>query len=199
MPTTRRSSRIADLRARIVVRRRARAEAAADAEQEALLLEENGHKVCGDALPRKTPQRAHRVQRESGLQTGEIARAMTADERAASASAANRRAWPPTEAARLRRDMAMAESYATEADLRNAFGERIDLIEESLKASQLGVIGLRQTAWSSLLGQAGDLELSRQAGPAALAPTSTRSMRNWRSRCASPSSNASIARRWTTS
>ena len=30
----------------------------------------------------------------------------------------------------MRRDMAMVESYATEADLRRAYGERIDLLDD---------------------------------------------------------------------
>ena len=78
------------------------------------------------------------------------------------------------EAARQRRDMAMVESYATEADLRRAYGERISLLDDSLKASQLDVANLRQSL-VSLLDQASDLELSGKPVPAgAASPTSAR-------------------------
>jgi hypothetical protein len=53
----------------------------------------------------------------------------------------------------------MAESYATEEDLRKSFSERILLLEESLKASELGVVGLRQSL-VALLRQAGEAELA---------------------------------------
>src|SRR3546814_14552680 len=52
----------------------------------------------------------------------------------------------------------MVESYATEDDLRRAYGERITLVEESLKTSRLGLVNLRQSLLS-LLRQAADLEL----------------------------------------
>src|SRR3546814_19708659 len=58
----------------------------------------------------------------------------------------------------MRRDLAMVESYATEDDLRRAYGERITLVEESLKTSRLGLVNLRQSLLS-LLRQAADLEL----------------------------------------
>src|SRR3546814_14394058 len=52
----------------------------------------------------------------------------------------------------------MVESYATEDDLRRAYGERITLVEESLKTSRLGLVNLRQSLLS-LLRRAADLEL----------------------------------------
>jgi hypothetical protein len=47
---------------------------------------------------------------------------------------------------------------ATEDDLRRAYGERITLVEESLKTSRLGLANLRQSLLS-LLRKAADLEL----------------------------------------
>src|SRR3546814_14383656 len=58
----------------------------------------------------------------------------------------------------MRRDLAMVESYATEDDLRRAYGERITLVEESLKTSRLGLVNLRQSLLS-MLRRAADLEL----------------------------------------
>jgi hypothetical protein len=61
----------------------------------------------------------------------------------------------------------MVESYDSEADLRDAYGERISLIEASLKTSQLDEATLRHSI-VGLLGQAGDLELSGKPVPPAL-------------------------------
>jgi hypothetical protein len=127
--------------------------------------DDHGHKVCGDALPPEAAASARSEISASGLHTNEVARALTADERAAAAVAAREaELQAQTEAARQRRDMAMAESYATETDLRNAFQERIDLLDETLKASQLGVSGLRQSLLG-LLRQAGELELAGKPVP----------------------------------
>ena len=69
-----------------------------------------------------------------------------------------------------RRDRAMAESYATEEDLRRAFGERIGVMDETIKASQLGVEGppaepdqpARPGRRERTVGQAGAEEGQRQ-------------------------------------
>jgi hypothetical protein len=130
---------------------------------------EHGHKVCGDALPPEAAESARtEISEKSGRQTGQVARALTAEERAAAASASEQaRIAADAQAARLRRDMAMVESYDSEADLRHAYGERISLIEASLKTSQLEEANLRHSL-VSLLGQAGDLELSGKPVPPAL-------------------------------
>jgi len=130
---------------------------------------EHGHKVCGDALPPEAAESARtEISEKSGMHTGQVARALTAEERAAAASASEQaRLAADAEAARLRRDMAMVESYDSEAALRHAYGERINLIESSLKTSQLDEANLRNSL-ASLLGQAGDLELSGKPVPPAL-------------------------------
>jgi hypothetical protein len=88
-----------------------------------------------------------------------VPRALEPDERTAAAAAARQAAEDAEqEAARQRRDLAMVESYATEADLRRAYGERIILVEESIKTSQLGTANLRQSLLN-LLRQAAELEL----------------------------------------
>jgi hypothetical protein len=130
---------------------------------------QNGHKVCGDALPPEAAEGARtEISEKSGLQTGQVARALTVEERAAAASASEQaRLAADAEAARVRRDLAMVESYDSEADLRDAYGERISLIEASLKTSQLDEATLRHSI-VGLLGQAGDLELSGKPVPPAL-------------------------------
>ena len=69
-----------------------------------------------------------------------------------------------------RRDLAMVESYMTEADLRRAYGERTELLDETLKASTLGLSNLRLSLLS-LLRQAGDKELAGEPVPKRLADT----------------------------
>jgi len=130
---------------------------------------EHGHKVCGDALPPEAAESARtEISEKSGMHTGQVARALTAEERAAAASASEQaRLAADAEAARLRRDMAMVASYDSEAALRHAYGERINLIESSLKTSQLDEANLRNSL-VSLLGQAGDLELSGKPVPPVL-------------------------------
>jgi hypothetical protein len=132
--------------------------------------DDHGRKVCGDALPAEASgNRREEFSAKSGRRVGEVAASLTPEERAAAAEAAKAAAkQAETDAARARREMAMAESYATETDLRKAFQERIDLLDETLKASELGVTGLRQSL-VGLLRQAGELELAGKPVPAVTA------------------------------
>ena len=122
--------------------------------------DEDGHKVCGDALPADAADAARtEISARTGIAVRSVERAPTNEERAAAADARKQAALDAeTEAAAKRRDLAMVESYATENDLRRAYGERITLVEESLKTSRLGLVNLRQSLLS-LLRQAADLEL----------------------------------------
>ncbi|MGI8560217.1 MAG: hypothetical protein ACR2J7_02020 [Luteimonas sp.] len=127
---------------------------------------ENGVQVCGDALPPSAVDRARtEISSDSGLRTGAVPRALTGEERAEAALAAEAAAQVAEQEALVRRrDLAMVESYVTEADLRRAYGERIILVEELLKTSQLSITSLRQSLLS-LLRQAAELELhSRPVG-----------------------------------
>lgn len=124
---------------------------------------EGGRRVCGDALPASAVDAERtEISTRSGLTTARVARALTADERAAAAADAQQaRLDAEAEAARRRAELAMVESYATEADLRRAYGERIVLVEEALKTSRMGVDNLRGSLLS-LLRQAGERELQGQ-------------------------------------
>lgn len=122
---------------------------------------ENGRKVCGDALPASAVDSARtEFSAKSGLATAQVARALTPEERASAAAQAEAaRIAAMADEAKARRDIAMAQSYATEADLRRAFQERIAVMDETVKASQLGVQGRRQSLLS-LLRKAGEEELN---------------------------------------
>lgn len=122
---------------------------------------ERGTRVCSDSLP---PEQAGAARTEinarSGRPVGEIQRALNAEERAAAASAEGQaRAAADTEASRIRRDLAMVAVYASEADLRRAFGERIILVDESIKTSLMSEGNLRR-GLVALLQQASSLELT---------------------------------------
>ena len=131
---------------------------------------ENGKKVCGDALPAEASDSARtEISASSGLRTGQVSRALTDAERSAAAVAADA-ARRQAEAAAMeqRRDSAMVESYVTEPDLRRAYGERTELLDETLKASTLGLSNLRLSLLS-LLRQAADRELAGEPVPKRLA------------------------------
>ena len=123
--------------------------------------DEGGRKVCGDALPAHAVDSARtEISAKSGLATAQVDRALSADERAAADQAARAaRSAAMAADAQKRRDRAMTESYATEEDLRKSFQERIVLLDETVKASQLGIEGRRQTVLS-LLRKAGESELN---------------------------------------
>jgi hypothetical protein len=123
--------------------------------------EENGQRTCGDALPPGAVELARtEINAATGRATGEVGRALT-DEEVAAAAAREKQAIADTlaAAAQRRRDMAMVESYATEQDLRNAYGERLALLDDALKASVMGEENLRRSL-VTLLGQANNLELA---------------------------------------
>ena len=133
---------------------------------------ENGRKVCGDALPASATDSARtEISARSGLTTGRMDRAPTASERGAAELAAEAaRAQAQAEEAARRRDLAMVDTYDTEADLRRAYGERTSLLDETLKASRLGLANLRLSLLS-LLRQAADQELAGAPVPKKLAET----------------------------
>lgn len=124
---------------------------------------EGGRKVCGDALPATAVYSARtEISSRSGLPVGQVWRALTPEERIAADQAARAaRSAAMAEEAKKRRDHAMAESYSTEEELRNSFQERIILLDETVKASRLGIEGRRQTLLS-LLRKAGEAELGNK-------------------------------------
>ena len=131
---------------------------------------ENGRKVCGDALPADAAGSARtEFNAKSGMRSGQVERALTQEERIAAAAAeAEAARVAEVDASRLRRELAMVESYATEDELRRAFQERIDLLDETVKASRLGIENLRQSLLARLR-QASVLELAGKPVPANIA------------------------------
>lgn len=122
---------------------------------------EGGRKVCGDALPASAVDSARtEFSIKSGMATARVDRTLNQDERSAALQAAAlARQQAEAEAMQKRRDLAMVESYLTESDLRRAYGERTELLDETIKTSRLALTSLRSSL-ITLLRQAGDQELS---------------------------------------
>lgn len=146
----------------------------APAKKKLYCWDEGGRRVCGDALPAHAVDSARtEISARSGLATARVDRALSPQERAAAELAARAaRSAAMAAEAQARRDRAMAESYATEEDLRKSFQERIVLLDETVKASQLGIEGRRQTVLS-LLRKAGEAELNGKPVNKALADNIT--------------------------
>lgn len=142
------------------------AQAKTAAEKKIYCWNEGARKVCGDALPAEAANSARtEISTRSGLRTGQVARALSDTERSAEAMAREQaRLMAEAESMRQRRDLAMVESYSTESDLRRAYGERTELLDETLKASSLGVSNLRLSLLT-LLRQASDKELAGDIVP----------------------------------
>ncbi len=131
---------------------------------------ENGRKVCGDALPASAVDSARtEISGKSGLRIGGVDRALSGDEQARHEAEQKRLAEEAAaaEAAR-RRDLALAESYSSEEELRRAYQLRYDLVDESIKSSKLAMGNLHQSLLR-MLEQAGERELSGQPVPKPMA------------------------------
>lgn len=132
--------------------------------------EEEGRKICGDALPADAADNARtEFNARTGTQVGEVARALTVEERAAlEAEQARAAEEAKAEAVRARRELAMVESYATEDELRRAFQNRITLMDDTVAASRMAIGNLREGLLSRLR-RANELELSGKPVDAELA------------------------------
>jgi hypothetical protein len=120
---------------------------------------ENGKKLCSDTLPPHAVDRQRtEINQSSGTAVREVSRALTDAEREQAVLDAKA---AETEAARLRREMAMVHTFATEADLERSYRNRFDLLDESLKGSAISIKNLRQSLLG-LLRQANDAELQNQ-------------------------------------
>lgn len=125
---------------------------------------QNGARVCSDTLPPEAVNQARdEFNARSGLRSAEVQRAMSSDERAASAaSEQQRQADLAAEQMRQRTDQAMLMSYQSEDDLRRVFNERIAIVDNNIHTARFNVTSLRE-GLASMLRSAGDRELAGQA------------------------------------
>lgn len=131
---------------------------------------EVGRRTCSDALPPEAASRARaEINPRSGMRTAQVPRTPTEQERAVrAADAVGAARLAEISAARARRDLAMVESYGTEADLRRAYGARVGLLDDTLRASMSGVVNLHSSILQ-LLEQAAEHELADRPVPKVLA------------------------------
>ena len=132
--------------------------------------DEGGRRVCGDALPASAVDRARtEISGRTGLPSATLERSPTLEERAAQArEAEQRKIESAANAARNRADMALAESYDSEAALQHAFRIRYDLVDEALKTAEMA-IGNQHRALLQLLQTAAAAEFKDGKVPAKLA------------------------------
>jgi hypothetical protein len=122
---------------------------------------ENGQRVCSDALPADAVNRARdEISAKSGMRTGTVERALTEEEKAQAESDAQQRKVDEAAAATRRRtDQAMLASYQSEAELGRVFAERTSIVDNSIRTARYNVVSLRE-GLVSLLQTAGDRELA---------------------------------------
>ena len=131
---------------------------------------ENGQRKCADSLPPEAMAAAREeINVSSGLRTGEVQRALTEEERAAQAEEeAKRRIEALAAETRRRTDQAMLTSFQTEEELRRAFAERVNLVDNSINTARFNVNSLRE-GLVTLLRSAGERELAGKPVPEKLA------------------------------
>ena len=132
--------------------------------------QEKGQRVCSDALPADAVNAARdEISASSGLRTGGVERALTAEERAQAAVEAQQRQMDAAAAeTRRRTDAAMLLSYRSEDDLRRVFNERTAIVDNNVQTARYNAVSLRE-GLISLLQTAGDRELSSKPVNAELA------------------------------
>lgn len=125
--------------------------------------DQNGQRICSDTLPQEAINQAREeFNATSGTRSGEVQRALSAEERAAAVVAeAQQRLDAAAEQTRRRTEQAMLTSYQSEDDLRRVFGERSGIIDNNIKTARFNVGSLRD-GLVILLRSAGDRELAGQ-------------------------------------
>ncbi|MBD9369865.1 hypothetical protein [Xanthomonas sp. XNM01] len=132
--------------------------------------DQNGQRVCADALPAEAMQGAREeISVRSGLRTAEVQRALTDEERAAQAEEeALRRTEALAAETRRQTDQAMLASFDDEDELKRVFAERITLVDNSIATARYNVASLRE-GLVTLLRTAGERELGGKPVPDKLA------------------------------
>jgi len=132
--------------------------------------DQNGQRVCADALPAEAMQNAREeISMRSGMRTGQVQRALTDEERAGQAEEeARRRTEALAEETRRRTDQAILTLFQDEDELKRVFTERVTLVDNSIGTARYNVASLRD-GLVVLLRTAGERELSGKPVPDKLA------------------------------
>lgn len=131
--------------------------------------DDDGKRVCGDALPADAVDNARSEFSASGMLTRKLGRALTEEERAAAEALAElERQAADDAAARERQERAMVHAYDSEEALQRAFNARLELVEAAARSSELGIESIRGSLMG-LLRQAAEAELAGRAVPERIA------------------------------
>ncbi|MGV8961734.1 MAG: hypothetical protein ACOH1V_15345 [Stenotrophomonas sp.] len=125
--------------------------------------DEGPRRICSDTLPPEAVNSARdEFNARSGLRSGEVQRALTAEERiAVAAEEAQRRVDQAAADTRRRTEQAMLATFQSEDELRRVFKERIGIVDNNVETARYNVASLRE-ALATQLRTAGDRELAGQ-------------------------------------
>ncbi len=132
-------------------------------------VDADGKVHYSDSLPAEAVDQARKeLSKGSATVTAELDRALTIEERRLAESQAEELARIEAELEKLRqRDRTLVGSYPNEAELNRSFKERLDLLDESIKAAQVGIESQRMVL-VSVLANAADRELNGERVPTPL-------------------------------
>lgn len=127
-------------------------------------VDKSGKVHISDQLPPEALEQARtEFNAQTGNTTGAVERALTPEERAIAAAAQAAADKAAAEAEMVKRvEAAMLENYETEDQLRRAYGERIDLIQQTIESTQIS-IGSQRSTLTAMLNDAAEAELSKRA------------------------------------
>ena len=126
-------------------------------------VDKQGKVHYDDALPPEAVNEARtEFSTRTGSAVGKVDRALTAEERAAQAAAAAAAEQAAVAANESKRQEAiMMASYATEMDMRRAYGERISLLRTTIESTDVSIRSLNENL-ATMLSQASDIELDNR-------------------------------------
>ncbi|HMB43963.1 MAG TPA: hypothetical protein VKM00_08840 [Luteimonas sp.] len=126
-------------------------------------VDKEGKVHYDDALPANAVDQARQeFSATTGTQTGAVDRALTPEELAQKAAAEKAAAAASVTAEeQARNEQAMLNSYETEADLRRAYNERLELLKQTLESTDVGLQSLHGSL-SAVLAQAAESELQHR-------------------------------------
>jgi SHS2 domain-containing protein len=126
-------------------------------------VDKEGKVHYDDALPPEAVDQARQeFSAKTGSVTGSVDRALTPEERAQQEAAAKAAAAANVTAEeQSRNEQAMLTSYDTEADLRRAYNERLELLKQTLESTDVGLQSLHASL-SGMLSEAAEAELEHR-------------------------------------
>ena len=124
-------------------------------------VDKDGKVQFSDALPPEAVDQARtEINASSGVATGTVERALTAEERAAKEAHEAATASATKEAERVKQtEEAMIASFQNEEELKRSFKVRTELLQQTLNAIEAG-IGSQRASLASLLADASEAELA---------------------------------------